>query len=314
MALAIADVWRLLKQLRPYLGAGGPARRDLATSLVMVLFEGVGVGLLVPLLSLLLGGTNAVPMRPIQWLQSAFPNHSPAFYVGACCVAIIVAIGAKNVAAYVAVLFSARLKRRVATSLRGCAVRGAPARQPGHVRSRPGGEFANVFLVETYRTTVAIDTAVSFAQRVGHRAVLRRRALLHFVAAHWLVVVLGLVIGGTLGFIYRRLGQAGHETDRPEPSAVGGARTVVRGGPGGARDQRQERGDRAVPAGQHRAGGSEEETTRAHSLLFPLVETLGVIGAMVIVACAYIFFVRPATCSAAICSATGSCCCDSCRC
>jgi len=38
---------------------------------------------------------------------------------------------------------------------------------------------------------------------------------------------------------------------------------------------------------------SEEETTRAHALLFPLVETLGVVGAMVIVACAYIFFVRP---------------------
>src|SRR6185436_207925 len=108
-----ADVWRLLKQLRPYLGTGrGLLIATLATSLVMVLFEGGGVGLLVPLLSLLLGGTNAVPMRPIQWLQSAFPNHSPAFYVGACCVAIILAIGAKNVAAYVAVLFSARLKRR----------------------------------------------------------------------------------------------------------------------------------------------------------------------------------------------------------
>ena len=55
----------------------------------MVVFEGVGVGLLVPLLSLLLGGTNAVPMRPIQWLQTQFPNHSPAFYVGVCCVAIV---------------------------------------------------------------------------------------------------------------------------------------------------------------------------------------------------------------------------------
>jgi subfamily B ATP-binding cassette protein MsbA len=37
----------------------------------------------------------------------------------------------------------------------------------------------------------------------------------------------------------------------------------------------------------------DEEMTRAHALLSPLVETLGVIGAMVIVACAYIFFVRP---------------------
>ena len=65
-----ADVWRLLKQLRPYLGAGRVLlTATLVSSLVMVLFEGVGVGLLVPLMSLLLGGTNATPMRPIQWLQ-----------------------------------------------------------------------------------------------------------------------------------------------------------------------------------------------------------------------------------------------------
>src|SRR5260370_40039920 len=100
-----ADVWRLLKQLRPYLGAGrGRLVATLAGSLIMVVFEGVGVGLLVPLLSLLLGGTNAVPMRPLQWLQGQFPNHSPAFYVGACCMAIILAIGAKNVASYIALL------------------------------------------------------------------------------------------------------------------------------------------------------------------------------------------------------------------
>jgi len=106
-------------------------------------------------------GTNAVPMRPIQWLQSAFPNHSPAFYVGACCVAIIVAIGSKNVAAYVAVLFSARLKRRVATSLRGALFQTLQRANLDIFDQRPGGEFANVFLVETYRTTVAIETTVA---------------------------------------------------------------------------------------------------------------------------------------------------------
>src|SRR4249919_2713481 len=109
-----ADVWRLLKQLRPYLGAGRALlTATLVSSVVMVLFEGVGVGLLVPLMSLLLGGTNATPMRPIQWLQAAFPHHSPAFYVGVCCVAIVVAIGFKNFAAYIAQMFAARLKRRV---------------------------------------------------------------------------------------------------------------------------------------------------------------------------------------------------------
>jgi len=292
--LQTADVWRLLKQLRPYLGAGrGLLIATLGTSLVMVLFEGVGVGLLVPLLSLLLGGTNAVPMRPIQWLQSAFPHHSPAFYVGACCVAIIVAIGAKNVAAYVAVLFSARLKRRVATSLRGALFQTLQRANLDMFDQRPGGEFANVFLVETYRTTVAIETAVSFSQRVG--IALFYVGALFYISWQltWLVVALGLVIGGTLGFIYRRLSRAGtrltdlnHRLSAVLEQSFAGIRVVRATNAQGAEVARFQQVNIAQAE-------SEEETTRAHMLLFPLVETMGVIGAMVIVACAYIFFVRP---------------------
>ncbi len=205
-----ADVWRLLKQLRPYVGAGrGLLAATLASSFVMVIFEGVGVGLLVPLLSLLLGGPNATPMRPIQWLQTAFPSHSPAFYVGVCCVAIIVAIGAKNVAAFVAALFSARLKRRVATSLRAALFDALQRANLDVFDQRPGGEVANVFLVESYRTTLAIEVAVGFAQRAG--IALFYIGALFYVSWQltWLVVGLGLAIGSTLGFIYRRLGKAG---------------------------------------------------------------------------------------------------------
>ena len=102
-----------------------PSLRLLPPGLAAVLAPAVpaleiasGVGLLVPLLSLLLGGSNAVPMRPLQWLEREIPNHSPAFYVGVCCVAIVAAIGAKNVASYVAQLFAARLKQRVSIGLR----------------------------------------------------------------------------------------------------------------------------------------------------------------------------------------------------
>ena len=57
-----------------------------------MLFEGFGVGLLVPLLNLLLGGERATPMRPLQWLERTLPGHSPAFYIGAIAVAIVVAV------------------------------------------------------------------------------------------------------------------------------------------------------------------------------------------------------------------------------
>ena len=289
-----ADVWRLLKQLRPYLGTGrGLLAATLVSSLVMVVFEGVGVGLLVPLLSLLLGGTNAVPMRPIQWLQTEWPNHSPAFYVGVCCVAIIAAIAAKNASAYVAALFSARLKRRVATSLRGALFEALQRANLDLFDRRPGGEIGNLFLVETYRTTVAIEAAVSFAQRAG--------IALFYVGAlfyiSWpltvLVVALGVAIGGTLGTVYRRLGRAGtrltdlnHRLSSVLEQSFAGVR-VVR-----ASNAQQLEIARFREVNAAQAAG-DEETTRAYARLLPLVETLAVVGAMVIVAVAYIFFVRP---------------------
>jgi len=289
-----ADVWRLLKQLRPYLGGGrGLLIATLISSLIMVVFEGVGVGLLVPLLSLLLGGTNAVPMRPIQWLQAAFPNHSAAFYVGACCVAIILAIGAKNVASYAAQLFAARLKRRIATSLRTALFDRLQRANLDIFDQRPGGEIANIFLVESYRTTVAIEAAVGFVQRAGI-------ALFYVVTLFYIswpltlmVVVLAAALGGALGTVYSRLGQAGtrltelnHRLSNVLEQSFAGVR-VVRST--NAQDLEIER-FREVNVAQ---AASDEETTRTHALLFPLTETLAVIGAMSIVACAYIFFVRP---------------------
>jgi ATP-binding cassette, subfamily B, bacterial MsbA len=292
--LQTADVWRLLKQLRPYLGTGRVLlTATLVSSVVMVLFEGIGVGLLVPLMSLLLGGTNATPMRPIQWLQTEFPHHSPAFYVGVCCVAIVLAIGLKNFAAYIAQMFAARLKRRVATSLRGALFIRLQGADLDLFDQRPAGEIANIFLVETYRTTVAIEAAVGFAQRAS--------IALFYVGAlfyiSWpltsIVVVLGLALGGALGAVYRRLGHAGtrltdlnHRVSTILEQSFAGVRVVRATNAQAAEIQRFQ----DVNSEQ---AESEEEMTRAHGLLMPVTETLAVIGAMIIVACAYIFFVRP---------------------
>jgi ABC-type multidrug transport system fused ATPase/permease subunit len=289
-----ADVWRLLKQLRPYLGAGRSLLvATLASSLVMVLFEGVGVGLLVPLLTLLLGGTSAVPMRPIQWLQTSFPNHSVAFYVVVCCVAIILAISAKNVASYAATLFAARLKRRVAISLRESLFLALQRANLDLFDQRPGGEIANVFLVETYRTTVAIDSVLGFVQRLG--IVIFYIGALFYISwpLTWLVVALAAAIVGTLGAIYRRLGRAGArltELDQRLSTILEQSFAGVRVIRATNTQQLEIERFREVNTAQ---AATDEETHRAHMLLFPLVETLAVVGAMAIIACAYIFFVRP---------------------
>ena len=289
-----ADVWRLLRQLAPYLGAGRALlAATVLSSFLMVAFEGVGVGLLVPLLSLLLGGPNAVPMRPIQWLQTQFPNHSPAFYVGVCCAAIVAAITAKNLAGYVAQMFSGRLRRRVAVSLRGALFARLQYAQLDLFDERPAGEITNIFLVETYRTTLAIEAAVTFVQRCGITSFYV--AALFYIS--WpltvLVVALGVALAASLTRIYRRLGQSGaqltelnHRLATVLEQSFAGVR-VVR-----ATNAQRAEIDRFRQINEAQAA-SDERTTRAHALVSPVVETLAVVGAMVIVACAYIFFVRP---------------------
>jgi subfamily B ATP-binding cassette protein MsbA len=234
-----------------------------------------------------------VPMRPLQWLEREFPNHSPAYYVGLCSLAIVAAIAAKNVASYIAQLFAAHLKRRIAIGLRAALFERLHRADLDVFDRRPGGEIANVFLVETFRTTVAIEAAVGFVQRSS--------IALFYVAAlfyiSWpltsLVVALGASLGGVLGFVYRRLGRAGtaltdlnHQLSAALEQSFAGVR-VVRA----TNSQRREI-DRFESLNVAQAN-SEETTSRAHALLFPLTETLAVTGAMAIVICAYIFLVRP---------------------
>jgi subfamily B ATP-binding cassette protein MsbA len=284
----------VVSRLRPFLrGERMRLLAVLASSLFVMVFEGVGVGLLVPLLSLLLGGDNATPMRPLQWLERQLPGHSPAFYVGVVCSAIVVAIAAKNVAAYVSQVLAADLKKRISVTLREALFRRLHTADLDLFDRSPGGEIANVFLVETYRVALAIDVLVSTLQR-GSIGLFYLGALCYI---SWpltlLVVALAGAIGSALAFVYRRITSAGveltelnHRIAALLTQSFAGVR-IVRATNSQARviDEFS-----AISVAQARA---EERSTHASSLLFPLTETLAVIGAMLIVCCAYVFFVRP---------------------
>jgi subfamily B ATP-binding cassette protein MsbA len=284
----------VLGYLRPYVAAQ-PLRLAavLVSSAFVMVFEGAGVGLLVPLLNLLLGGENATPMRPIQWLEGSWPGHSPGFYVGILCLAIVCAIAGKNVAAYLSQVLAAGLKRRVAVSLRDALFARVQHADLDVFDRSPGGEIANVFLVETYRTTLAIDALLAMMQR-GSIALFYLAALFFL---SWpltaLVLALALALGGAISFVYRRLARAGAElTDLNHRMAAAlgqsfaGVR-VVRATNAQAREIAR---FHELNAGQ---AAAEERSARASSLLFPLTETLAVLGAMFIVACAYVYLVGP---------------------
>jgi ATP-binding cassette, subfamily B, bacterial MsbA len=284
----------VIRRLRPFLGAERVRLAAvLASSLFVMVFEGAGVGLLVPLLSLLLGGENATPMRPLQWLEARLPGHSPAFYVAVICAAIVVAIAAKNVAAYAAQVIAADLKKHISITLRDALFRRLHSADLDLFDRSPGGEIANVFLVETYRVALAIDVLVATLQRssIG----LFYLGALCYIS--WpltlLVVALAGAIGGVLAFVYRQITSAGveltelnHRIASLLTQSFAGVR-IVRA----TNSQAQVIADfHALSTAQARA---EERSTHASSLLFPLTETLAVVGAMLIVCCAYIFFVRP---------------------
>ena len=290
----ITDVARLLKQLRPYLGGGrGLLAAVLASSLVMIALEGIGVGLLVPLMSLLLGGESAAPMRPLQWMETQFPNHSPGFYVAGFCVAIVVTIGLKNVFGYVTQRFSTELKRRVSTSLRDALFERLQRADLDTFDRRPGGELANIFLVETARTTAAIDSVVALLQRSA--VALFYVAALFYVS--WpltlMVVVLALGLGSSLSFVYKRLGQAGADLTELNHRIA----STLEQGFAGVRIVRATNSQEREIAQFHRLnvaqGEAEAVNAEAASLMHPITETLAVVGAMVIVGSAYVFFVRP---------------------
>jgi subfamily B ATP-binding cassette protein MsbA len=282
-----------LRHLRPYLGAGrGLLAAVLVSSLVMTFFEGVGVGLLVPLLSLLLGGNQAQPMRPIQFLHGQFPGHSPAFYIGICCVAIIGAIAAKNIGTYVSMMFSSRLRRRVAVNLRDALFAHLQKAPLELFESRPAGEITNVFLVESYRSSLAVEGAVGLVQRGGIALVYV--AALFYIS--WqltvLVVALGLVVGASLSFVYGRLSRAGAQLTEHNHRLAGALQQSF----AGVRVVRAANAQAAEMRAFHEVNDAqaeaEERSAHASALLFPLTETVAVIGAMVIVSVAYVFFVR----------------------
>jgi subfamily B ATP-binding cassette protein MsbA len=288
----LAELRVVLGHLRPYVTAQ-PLRLAavLVSSIFVMAFEGAGVGLLVPLLNLLLGGENAAPMRPVQWLERSWPGQSPGFYVGLLCLAIVCAIAGKNVASYLSQVLVAGLKRRVAVSLRDELFRRLQVADLDVFDRSPGGELANIFLVETYRATLAIDALLGVVQR-GSIAAFYLVALFFL---SWpltlLVLALAAALGGALSYVYWRLAHAGaqltdfnHRMAAALGQAFAGIRVVRATNAQALEIERFH----ALNVGQ---AAAEERSAHAQSLLFPLTETMAVIGAMVIVACAYVFLV-----------------------
>lgn len=290
----LIDLARCFNRIRPHLRGGRWLLLAVfSTALLMSLFEGVGVGLLVPLLSLMMGGENSVPMRPIQWLQSALPNHSTQFYVGSFAVLIILAIGLKNLTSYLASLLASRFRRRVLGNLRASLFDRLHNAELQVFEQRTPGEISNLFFGETLRTTAAFDAALAMSQRLSMALVYFGALLVISWSLTLFVLGLAALIGLSVTFVLKRLtqlGAEGTEATRALSKSVMESFAAVRLIRATHSVAREKSRFEALSGKQLTA---DEQTTRAHALMLPITETVGVAGAMFVIVIAYSFYVSP---------------------
>lgn len=289
----ILELLRTAGRLRPHLRAGRTlVLVVVGSSLLAGALEGVGVGLLVPLLSLLLGGEGATPMRPIRWVQEWLPDHSAAFYVMVFCLLVLGAIVAKNMVLYASQFLAAKLKRRMTVNLRGSVYQKLHRAELSLFEHRTSGELANACFGETARTIGALDLLLL----LGQRASIGTFYLMALLIISWpltlMAFLLALVIGTVVGGLHRRMARMGREVTEANHKlyatlmeSFAGVR-VVRATHSQAQVQ-----ERFTERNDFQAG-IEERNTRYSSLVAPLAEIAAVTGAMIIIGVAYYFFVR----------------------
>ena len=286
------EVIQILWRLRPQLRGG----RHLILAVVGAAFlattlESIGVGLLVPLLSLLLGGEGAAPMRPITMLQGWLPGQTTAFYVGAFCALVLIAIVGKNVVLYFSQMLAARLKRRISINLRDALfvkLQNAPL---SLFEQRTAGEITNVCFNETGRTNLAVDYLLLIGQR-GSIAILYL-AMLFYISLPLTIMTLalGALMGLSIGFIQRMLAKRGKEISDNNQQVLTCLQDTFTGIRVVRATNSQEREQARFHTANVQQAETEERVTKHNALMSPMAETVAVTGAMLIVAMAYYFFV-----------------------
>jgi len=286
------EVLKILWRLRPQLRGG----RHLILAVVGAAFlatmlESIGVGLLVPLISLTLGGEGAAPMRPISILQNWIPNQSTAFYVGAFCGLVLLSIVGKNVVLYFSQLLAARLKRRISINLRDALfvkLQNAPL---SLFEQRTAGEITNVCFNETGRTNLAVDYLLLIGQR-GSIAILYL-GMLFFISfpLTLMTMALGALMGFSIGFLQRLLAKRGKEVSDNNQQVLTCLQDTFTGIRVVRATNSQERETERFHEANRQQAETEEQVAKHNALMSPLAEMVAVSGAMLIVAMAYWFFV-----------------------
>lgn len=164
---------RNLIRLRPYLR---PNRWLVLGAFIAALgsavFEGIGIGLLIPMLALLQGDPATVLREKLSgsgrfaWLGEHLPDLSPNGYIWMFGGLIFGAILAKNAVFLGYQRLQAAFGRRIAVNLREAFFDVLQSASLHIFEERKAGDLANVYFGEVYRTQMAVEFTLLLCQRI----------------------------------------------------------------------------------------------------------------------------------------------------
>jgi ATP-binding cassette, subfamily B, bacterial MsbA len=279
-------LWHLATTLRRlfvrlHIGVGGLVVL-FAVMVASTLLEGIGVGLLVPFFGLIIT-PDAPSSRIITWLHTQVPGQHPMVYIALFALAVIVALGLKNVFAYATADRTAHMQRITTTRLRAeLYARMQQAPLPVYEQTSPGS-LASLFGLEMQRAVAALGGTLALLQLV-------LMAVIYISALLWISVPLGLsavVLGGTIAAIvhvyYRRLEHVGRDVTAANLS-LSARLTETFAGVRTTRIAHAQEAEAARFRGINEVqAAAEERNLKGHAGLQPVVESLSVISAVLLI-------------------------------
>ena len=295
----LLQVFQTLRQIAPYMRF---RRRTLALLLGVLmlasLLEGIGIGLLIPLLSLLTGDI-AHAGGAITLLQGWFPGGSRSFYLLTCALLVVGSIAFKNWFIVIAARMTAAASRRATINLREAMYERLAIAELGFFDRTAAGAIARLMMEEVPRAVSTLTASVQVFQQMAMTLVYIAGLIIISWKLGSIVLVLGVLLGSAIAFLYRTLRQGGH--DYTSLSMLLSARLSetfagVRAVRAANAQRAEQRRFQDLNARQSRA---EEQNVSGHATIQPLVETLAVLGGMLVVAAAYRWLVLPGNLSSA---------------
>ena len=188
---------------------------------VASLLEWLGIGLLIPLFSLMVN-PETMQSGTVKPMQHLFPGHGRAFYVALFAGLVVASTALKNIFAYWTSVRSARLQRNMTIQLRA-RLYARLQRAPLSVFERSSaGALASLFGQETQRTVTALGAVFALILLMLMTIIYATTLLYWSLPLGICAFGIGVLLVAIVNRYYRRLEGVGHEvTDRqPRNSPV----------------------------------------------------------------------------------------------